>query len=194
LLITDSGNDLWDLYFDKPPEALSFSDKARRMLGGMLLFKPVPDIGRVIFVSASHRGSRKAIDFWGRIGAAIVGSPVADKQVYDEAIAQARPEARTHARNRLPNSIDLLDPDSLFLERVNALPTKQGVPFHSVIGDRGKGGFLDQTRPESSDGIVPYWSSHVQGARSERIVPSGHWSHLHPLGMAEIKRILVEHL
>lgn len=194
LLITDSKMDLWDLYFDKPPEAVRFSEKTKQMLGGMLLFKPVPQISRVVFVSASHRGSDDAVGFWGRLGASIVGSPVADKEVYAEAIQQARPQAREHSHNRLPNSIDLLSPDSLFLERVNALPTKPGVPYHSVIGDRGKGGYLDKTEPQSSDGIVPYWSSHMDGAQSERVVPSGHWSHLHPLGMAEIKRILIEHL
>ena len=193
-LITDSRDELWDLYFDKPPEQLSISDKARRMLDGMLLFKPVPDISRVIFVSASHRGSDMAIDFWGRVGAAIVGNAVADKETYAEVVAQARPEVRTRSHNRFPNSIDLLDPDSPFLEKINALPTAPGVPYHSLIGDRGRGGFLDRTRPESSDGIVPYWSSHMDGARSERVIPSGHWSHLHPLGMSEIKRILVEHL
>ena len=193
-LITDSGNALWDLYFDKPPQQLSISDKARKMLGGMLLFKPVPGIDRVIFVSASHRGSHKAVDFWGRLGAAIIGNPVEDKESYDEVVAQARPEARAQGRNRFPNSIDLLDPHSLFLEKINSLPTASGVPYHSLIGDRGKGGYLDHTQPQSSDGIVPYWSSHMDGAQSERVVPSGHWSHLHPLGMAEIKRILVEHL
>lgn len=194
LLITDSKMDLWDLYFDKPPDKLSFSEKTRRMLAGMLLFKPVQHISRVIFVSASHRGSNDAVGFWGRLGASVVGSPVADEEVYAEAIAQARPEAREHSRNRLPNSIDLLDPDSLFLEKVNSLPTAPGVPYHSLIGDRGKGGYLDKTKPSSSDGLVPYWSSHMDGARSERIIPSGHWSHLHPLGMAEIKRILMLHI
>ncbi|MFM7374393.1 MAG: lipase family alpha/beta hydrolase [Chthoniobacterales bacterium] len=194
LLITDSKMDLWDLYFDKPPDKLSFSEKTRRMLAGMLLFKPVQHISRIIFVSASHRGSNDAVGFWGRLGASVVGSPVEDEEVYAEAIAQARPEAREHSRNRLPNSIDLLDPDSLFLERVNSLPTAPGVPYHSLIGDRGKGGYLDRTKPSSSDGLVPYWSSHMDGARSERIIPSGHWSHLHPLGMAEIKRILMLHI
>lgn len=194
VLITDSRDDLWNLYFDKPPAQLAVSDKTRRMLDGMLLFKPVPHISRVIFVSASHRGSDMAVDFWGRLGAAIVGNPVADKEAYAEVLAQARPEARTRSRNRFPNSIDLLDPDSPFLETINTLPTARGVPYHSVIGDRGKGGFLDKTRPVSSDGIVPYWSSHMDGASSERVIPSGHWSHLHPLGMAEIKRILIEHL
>lgn len=194
LLITDSKMDLWDLYFDKPPDKLSFSEKTRRMLAGMLLFKPVQHISRVIFVSASHRGSNDAVGFWGRLGASVVGSPVEDEEVYAEAIAQARPEAREHSRNRLPNSIDLLDPDSLFLEKVNSLPTAPGVPYHSLIGDRGKGGYLDRTKPSSTDGLVPYWSSHMDGARSERIIPSGHWSHLHPLGMAEIKRILMLHI
>ncbi|MFM8807669.1 MAG: lipase family alpha/beta hydrolase, partial [Chthoniobacterales bacterium] len=194
LLITDSKMDLWDLYFDKPPDKLSFSEKTRRMLAGMLLFKPVQHINRIIFVSASHRGSNDAVGFWGRLGASVVGSPVEDEEVYAEAIAQARPEAREHSRNRLPNSIDLLDPDSLFLEKVNSLPTAPGVPYHSLIGDRGKGGYLDRTKPSSSDGLVPYWSSHMDGARSERIIPSGHWSHLHPLGMAEIKRILMLHI
>lgn len=194
LLITDAGRNLWDLYFDKPPDRLEFSEPTRRMLGGMLLFKPVPRIGRVIFVSASHRGSNDAVGFWGRLGASVVGSPVADEEVYAEAIAQARPEAREHSRNRLPNSIDLLDPDSPFLEKVNSLPTTPGVPFHSLIGDRGKGGYLDKTPPASTDGLVPYWSSHMSGAQSERVIPSNHWSHLHPLGMAEIKRILMLHL
>jgi len=194
LLITDAGRNLWDLYFDKPPDRLEFSEPTRRMLGGMLLFKPVPRIGQVIFVSASHRGSNDAVGFWGRLGASVVGSPVADEEVYAEAIAQARPEAREHSRNRLPNSIDLLDPDSPFLEKVNSLPTTPGVPFHSLIGDRGKGGYLDKTPPASTDGLVPYWSSHMSGAQSERVIPSNHWSHLHPLGMAEIKRILMLHL
>ena len=40
----------------------------------------------------------------------------------------------------------------------------------------------------------PYWSSHLDGAQTEMIIPSKHWSHLHPLGMAEIKRILLYHL
>lgn len=194
LLITDSGMKLWDTYFDQPPTSLPFSPQTKKVLAGSLIFKPTPGIGRVVFVSASHRGSEKAVDFWGRLGAAIVGNPISVDSVYKEAIAHARPEAQARNRNRFPNSIDMLDPDNLFVSTVNRLPLKPGVPFHSLIGDRGRGGFLDHTRPNSSDGIVPYWSSHMEGAASERVIPSGHWSHLHPLGMVEINRILLEHL
>jgi len=46
------------------------------------------------------------------------------------------------------------------------------IPYHSIIGDRGRG-----DTPNSSDGVVPYWSSHLDGAQSEKIVPSEHGSH-----------------
>jgi len=42
--------------------------------------------------------------------------------------------------------------------------------------------------------VVPYWSSHLDGAVSEKIVPSDHSAHRHPEAIAELKRILREHL
>lgn len=194
LLITDSGTHLWDTYFTKPPSQIPLTPESRKILTDSLIFKSVPNISRVVFVSASHRGSDKAIDFWGKLGARIIGQPLSETKTYAEAMPYVRPEALARSKGRFPNSVDLLDPDNLTVTEVNKLPTRPGVPFHSLMGDRGKGGFLDKTRPQSSDGIVPYWSSHMEGAASERIIPSGHWSHLHPLGMSEIKRILLEHL
>ena len=49
-------------------------------------------------------------------------------------------------------------------------------------------------KKDGSDGIVPYWSSHLDGAASERIVPSGHSTHQHPEGIEELERILYLHL
>lgn len=194
LLITDSGMKIWNAYFPQPPEKTALSAEARSLISKALIFPATPGIARVIFVSPSHRGSDKAIDFWGRVGAAIVGNPLARPDIYREAYAAARPEAQQRGRNRLPNGIDTLDPENLFVRTVDSIPPKPRIPFHTLLGDRGKGGFLDQTKPTSTDGLVPYWSGHLEGAESERIIPSGHWSHLHPLGMAEIKRILYEHL
>ena len=57
------------------------------------------------------------------------------------------------------------------------------------MGDRGKG-----DTPDSSDGVVAYWSSHLDGAVSEKIVPSGHGSHENPEGIDEARRILLLHL
>jgi hypothetical protein len=90
---------------------------------------------------------------------------------------------------RAPNSIDTLAPDNYFVIEINKIPIKDGVTYHTIAGDRGKG-----DSPNSSDGVVPYWSSHLKGAASEKIVASGHGSHQHPDGMAEAARILRLHL
>jgi hypothetical protein len=62
-------------------------------------------------------------------------------------------------------------------------------PHHSIIGDRGKG-----DTPNSSDGIVEYWSSHLDSAVSEKIVPGPHGSFDTPETLAELRRILHLHL
>ncbi|HVQ21233.1 MAG TPA: hypothetical protein VMS23_09325, partial [Terrimicrobiaceae bacterium] len=89
----------------------------------------------------------------------------------------------------MPNSIDTLSPNDPFVKIMNALPLAKDVPYHSIIGDRGRG-----DTPNSSDGVVPYWSSHVGGAKSEKIVPSDHGADQNLKGIAEVVRILKEHV
>jgi hypothetical protein len=89
---------------------------------------------------------------------------------------------------RIPDSIDTLAPNDAFVKSMNTLPLTKGIPYHSIIGDRGRG-----DTPNSSDGVVPYWSSHVEGAKSEKIVPSDHGANQTPQGIAEVIRILHVH-
>jgi hypothetical protein len=89
---------------------------------------------------------------------------------------------------RMPNSIDTLAPNDPFVKFMNTLPLNRRVLYHSIIGDRGRG-----DTPNSSDGVVPYWSSHLGGAESEKIVPSNHGANQNPQGIAEVIRILKEH-
>jgi len=94
---------------------------------------------------------------------------------------------------RLPDSIDTLAPNNRFVKAINTIPVTPGIPHHVICGDRGKGGNKDRTKPVMSDGVVPYWSSHMETARSERIVPSGHPAHQNPEAIGEVMRILKEH-
>lgn len=82
---------------------------------------------------------------------------------------------------------DQLSPDSYSIKGLKGLAVRD-VPTHSVIGDRGKG-----DTPESSDGVVPYWSSHISWG-SEKIVPADHSVQDAPETAEELKRILKEHL
>jgi len=52
-------------------------------------------------------------------------------------------------------------------------------------GDRGRG-----DSPSSSDGVVPYWSSHMNGAKTENIVPSNHSAHQNPQAIDDVMQIL----
>ena len=195
LLLTDSEMELWDLFYARPPSEIGFSPATLEIMEPTLIFEPLDNIGRVIFCSASHRGSDIANGVLGKIGIRLIGDPISQSNVTRESLSKVRPEIelngrKTRDRNHLPNSIEVLNPESPWLLTVDRLPLEPGIPYHSVIGDRGKGGNLSREKPCSSDGVVPYWSSHLDGAESEKIVPSDHWSHLHPEGRDEIERIL----
>jgi len=87
--------------------------------------------------------------------------------------------------NRVPNSVDTLAPNDRFVLAVNKLSLTPGIPYDSIIGDRGRG-----DTPNSSDGVVPYWSSHLNGAQSELIVPSDHAAPRNAAAIREVERIL----
>ena len=89
---------------------------------------------------------------------------------------------------RIPNSIDTLAPSNRFVKAINTIPMTKGIPYHSIMGDRGRG-----DTPNSSDGVVPYWSSHLEEAQSEFIVPSNHSAHQNRRAIEEVRRILKLH-
>jgi hypothetical protein len=90
---------------------------------------------------------------------------------------------------RRANSVDTLSPKSRFVNAINTIPLTPGVPYDTIIGDRGRG-----DTPNSSDGVVPYWSSHMDGAQTEHIVPSNHSAHQNPQAIAQVLHILKGHV
>lgn len=196
-LITDSGRKIWNAYFDMPPEKLPLPESTRRAITGALIFKHRPEVSRVIYASASHRGADLASNFFGRLGASIIGDTgdiVGGRSEGTEAATLSKADSIGQQLKRMPNSIDALKPNNRFVTLMDQLPPVKGVPYHSIIGDRGKGGNRDTTPPVSTDGVVPYWSSHLDGAASELIVPSGHWSNQNPEAIKEVRRILHLHI
>ena len=192
LMITDSGGDkLWRYFFGKSPAHTKLSPESKALLEEGLIFKPRRDVARVIFISTPHRGSVIAENPIGRIGSSLIRKSVqymnAGREISQASVVQEDPTVMK--LNRLPNSIDTLAPNDPFVKEMNTLPMAKRIPYHSIIGDRGRG-----DTPNSSDGVVPYWSSHLDGAESEKIVPSGHGAEHSPQGVAEVLRILHEHI
>jgi pimeloyl-ACP methyl ester carboxylesterase len=186
LLITDTGDKLWMNIFNKPPEQTPLSPETRKILTEALIFEHRPEIGRVIFISAPLRGSDLARNPLGRIGSSLVRAPLTLLRAGKEVFKTASLQSGDLKLKRIPNSVDTLAPNNRFVKAINTIPITPGIPYHTIMGDRGKG-----DAPNSSDGIVPYWSSHMDGAKSELIVPSGHGAHQNPQAIEEVRRILV---
>jgi pimeloyl-ACP methyl ester carboxylesterase len=189
LMITDSGDKIWREFFATSPAKTPLASDTRKLLEEAVVFSHRPDVERAIFISTPHRGSKFAAGWIGRIGAALVRTPRRFTSVYasTKPLLIADPAART--LKRMPNSVDTLEPNDRFVQAVNKLPIAPGIPYHSIMGDRGRG-----DTPNSSDGIVPYWSSHLDGAKSELIVNSDHGAQYNPEAIQEVGRILKQNL
>ncbi len=192
-MLTDSGMTLWKSSFRVPSERAPLSPAARKTYTDALIFKHRPEISRVIFISAPHRGSTIATNWIGRISSSLVHGPTTLVNIAAETRKILTLDPTALQLNRMPCSIDTLAPNNRFVRAINTLPLAAGVPFHSIMGDRGKGGNKDKTPPVSTDGIVPYWSSHLDGVQSELIVPSSHSAHQNPQAIEEVLRILHLH-
>ena len=188
LLMTDSGDRLWMRIFGKPPEQIHLSPHTRQYFQDELFFRHRPEIGRVIFIAAPLRGSEMAGGWLGRIAATIIRAPARIAEASQEMLEATQIREDELKPKRRANSVDTLSPKSRFVNAINTIPIVPGVPYSTIIGDRGRG-----DSPNSSDGVVPYWSSHMDGAQSEQIVPSGHSAHQDPNAIATIRRILKAH-
>jgi pimeloyl-ACP methyl ester carboxylesterase len=185
LLVTDAGDRIWLDYFGAPPEQTPNLGASKQILEDALVFNHRRDIQRVIFISTPHRGSNLATFWAGRLMASLVKPPKILAELRAKAPSVVRIDPAAVRLNRIPNGIDTLSPKSRFVLEMNKFPIAPGIPYHSIMGDRGRG-----DTPSSSDGVVPYWSSHLEGAQSELIVPSHHGAHETPQAIAEVARIL----
>jgi len=190
--VSDSGDQLWERTFNKPPGNLQMEASLREELDRMLRFHREPFIKRVIFICVPHRGSILAESFAGKVGRMLIAVPATVllpmRLVLQQTSAAIAPDVKEYMQED-PTSIKGLSPDNPFIQALGGIAIARGIPFHSIIGDRGLDG-----GEQSSDGVVPYKSSHLADAESELIVPSDHAATAHPLTVLEVKRILKLHL
>ncbi len=184
LMITDSGDKIWLGTFGKPPGQLPLSTQSREAFTKSLIFRHRSEVGRAIFIATPHRGSDLAGQWFGRLASSLVRAPTL-LLIGQEVRGLVTPDPAGLRLNRIGNSVDTLAPNNRFVKLLKTIPITPGIPYHSIVGDRGKG-----DTPNSSDGVVPYWSSHMAGAQSELIVPSNHNAHQNPQAIAEVRRIL----
>jgi len=155
-----------------------------------VFFEPRPFVTRVVFVATPHRGSVLASLGVGRLASLAVREPP-DVAAMHERLMQANPGAfRPEYARKVPTTIDLLRPSSPTLQALDRLRPPCWVTLHSIVGD---------VHPSlvggRDDCVVAVESARTPGAVSEIFVPATHTRvHHHPRSVAELERILRQHL
>jgi pimeloyl-ACP methyl ester carboxylesterase len=189
LQIRTGGQHLWQQFMDTPPDQLNISPELKAHIIRIMEFQPRPEIRRVVFFATPHRGSDLAVNPFSEFASRLIRLPFS---LGKSDLRNIRQALHGEARDLFvapANSLVFLRANSPLLKAILKLPQQQNIPYHSIIGDRGQG-----DTPDSSDGVVPYWSSHLAGATSEKIIPSSHGTNSHPEGIEEFRRILRQHL
>lgn len=201
LLTVDSGDDFWHLVSQKPLDQLLVAADSRAALREVFYFKRQPEVKRVIFLGTPHQGSQLSPSALGRLGVKLIVLPSFLQNALETAMKENTQFFKAPGSDRVPTSVDLLAPNAPALRVLAAKPRPKDVPYHSIIG-------VIQAPPhplrvllrwigekdEPGDGVVPYHSAHLEGVESELLVDAGHMTvHHHPLAVAEVRRILLEH-
>jgi pimeloyl-ACP methyl ester carboxylesterase len=179
---------MWEKAMGQTAKNIFRQDSSNSLMVRSTTFQANPRIKRVVFICTPHRGSDMASGGLGKFAISIITLPAQLATVMKDSLTSGELAQITGSSKRLPNSVWGLKPSNPALPVINE--ARITVPYHSIIGNRGKPGPL----ANSSDGVVAYWSSHLDGAKSECIVPGPHGSCELPQTIAELDRILRLHL
>lgn len=192
LLVSSSGDRLWDSLMADRKLSGERGRRVRERLQPLLHFQPLPEVDRAIFIAAPHRGTSAAGGRLGRLVGRLVRLPVTLLERFGDVLQDlAGDDDKGRPRKLLPpNSIDNLRDSDPFIRAAADLPISPGVRYNSIIARR------DPKVPlaESDDGLVPYASAHLPGAESEKVVTSWHSVQETPQAILEIRRILHEEM
>jgi len=190
LQVVDPGDALWDAICTVPFDQVRLRPEIRAFLRQTYFFEPVPFVKRAVFIATPHRGSILASLGVGRLASLAVRSPPRNKAIHAEVVSLNPGAFRPEYERAAPTTIDLLEPKSSLLQAIEKLRVPCWVTCHSIVGN----GHHSLTGGRD-DCVVSVASAHTPFAVSEIQVPATHTKvHHHPTTLAELKRILLQHL
>ncbi len=190
LQITSSGDQLWHSVANRPLDTICASPSEKENLRKLFYFEPSPDVARVIYLATPHRGSNLARRPVGRLASKSIDIPEQRRREHERLMRCNPGVFSDEIRERIPTSLDVLEPSSGLLQAIGALPVAQSVCMHSVIGNR-----CWSLLEGKSDGVVSVSSAREPLAVSEKVVKATHGQvRGHPEAVKEILYILQEHL
>jgi hypothetical protein len=190
LQVVDPGDRIWQAVAKVPFDQIRLRPDLRRQVSRAYFFEPLPFVNRIVCIATPHKGSVLASLGLGRLASLSVRTPPESKLIHDEAVRLNPGKFQPEYERSTPTSVDLLQPDSLMLKSIGRLRPPCWVTVHSIVGD-GHSWFVGVR----DDCVVSVESAHTEGAVSEVYVPATHTKvHHHPRTIAELRRILMQHL
>jgi pimeloyl-ACP methyl ester carboxylesterase len=190
MMVQSGGPRLWQTVCVRPFEHVTLPPEESRILREAFFYKPVPEVRRVIFIATPHRGSPLANSRLGELATRLCWRENRFRQARELVWSQNHPDGFPVAfRPEWATSGAELAPNHPLLMKLGDLGIDRSVRSHSVISD-----LRDPPKPDGTDGIVPFSSSHLDGVASELLVHGVHTCLNHPSVIEEIERVLLEHL
>ena len=190
LTATDTGDKLLRVLTTNRLDDLGLSPDQQKLLQQLTVYEALPFVKCTVFIATPHRGSFMAGSFVRNLARRFITLP---RKLVDagQQLVQIRDQLKLprEFRGEIPTSIDSMSPKNKFLLTLADIPTAPGVTAHSIIAVKGSGDYHD-----GNDGVVEYKSAHVDYAKSEFIVRSGHSCQGKPPTIEEVRRILYEHV
>jgi len=185
----DPGTALWDANFEVPLEQTRYSKRTKALLKEAVFIEPMPDVGRVIFISTPHRGSYLASsDILRRLSAWAIRFPGDLAAIAVESAGIGAEDDERYPTLRLSTAVDNMSPNHWLIQALAAIPVAPSIPAHSIISVKP-----GQDIATGNDGVVEYRSAHIEEAQSELVVRSSHSSQAQPATIEEVRRILLMH-
>lgn len=126
----------------------------------------------------------------GRIGSMLVEIGADQDESHRQLIRDNPGVFAEQLEDRIPTSIDMLEPESCILAAMRQLPRSRTVHFHSIIGVK-----KDTTGDGPGDGVVSAASASFPGVETELKVNASHEEiHHQDASVREIACILKRHL
>jgi pimeloyl-ACP methyl ester carboxylesterase len=184
MLISSCGDDVWDAFYDVSLDEMQISEELRDIARKAVYFDALSFVNRAVFISTPHGGSFFSDSLIGHLAAELIDLPLAiadeTKKVLGKDDEVLRPTS----------SVENMKVDSRFVRALSLIKMSPDVRLHSIIPVNPSEGPIE----EGNDGVVDYTSAHIGGVESELVIRFGHSVQSEPATVAELRRILYEHL
>lgn len=187
--IQNTGSQLKDKFL--PAAVLAkkkLTPEEQQFVMNVLVFEQLDFVKGVVFMATPHKGADMATWVITRWASSWISLPSYLKLHVSELRKRINPDEDIESMH-IDTGLDNLAPENKMLNALSEVPFSTTVPYYTVCGNEKAAGV-----PGGTDGIVPYWSSHLNSAQSELIVESGHSVQDNAAAIEEVRKILLLHL